>query len=856
MELQNGDIKNNGAKDRWDQEKEKEAGWRKGRASQGTLQQSVNLLASISPPDLGTWDPGWDFSVTRSYGTIFAQSCNLWGLGLPGHKGYGFRQASHTASSQRCGSGFGTLLEAVGEGSLPGFCGSSAWLLQGWPRFRRWRGAGRAAALGQSNGDVAATLAGSAQSQCQAACRPGGYGRAIAKAFTRRGRQCVQDIQALRRFGSRLHQPQGNFAVNSRFASAFHRPAHGVRGKVDQRCWGPSRQEVIAQSASRWLRCGSCRGFEGRWRSSGRTSTMRPISGAVKAKLATVPPGPTPSWWRQQRVGSNRRLPCYSIWPSSTSMSGTITSGKKAGKTRFPTRLLACWCASYEGWRFLEADKCATFLSGPLGPFCQVAVGPGNSPGNNSHTPPDLQALERGRRHFGARGGHSQDGASPYCRSGQASGGSPPGTRSAALQGQVQSPHRWSGQAQACPTAAAGGARDRGERFGTQRWAGGGGHSSSRAVLARIEAYEAGQAAPQGRGTHWQAHPHWLLCRGALGFRGFGLHSNTAPIHQSRRSQSHIPAQPRAKRWQEFGKAPQTSTPCRPRCAAHWPGSVASSGRGAEQRTQRPPSCSRSIAWVGARSQRGTSRPTTAPRSTSWQLCPKRWASGWTRHPFCGLTALHTGISPRARCSGKPSGHSSFLANWKAGHFGIGTCSSSWSHGTQERLARLRSEDDGSCQLCNDGPGTMFHRCYECPALQTERDVYVSQEVRVAARALGSQHRELFAHGIFPDPGAILPTGFPERECQVYWHNRPPDGLLEGHIFTDGFSSGSGALRRAGWAVVAVDDAGNLNAAACGAVPSDVLPGQSARLRCGHGGSVHFGSAYALHRLRRYHCNN
>ena len=90
------------------------------------------------------------------------------------------------------------------------------------------------------------------------------------------------------------------------------------------------------------------------------------------------------------------------------------------------------------------------------------------------------------------------------------------------------------------------------------------------------------------------------------------------------------------------------------------------------------------------------------------------------------------------------------------------------------------------------------------------------------------EQREQFAHGIFPDPGAILPTGFPERECQVFWHNRPPDGLLEGHIFTDGSSSGSGALRWAGWAVVAVDDAGNLKAAAYGAVPSDVSPGQSA----------------------------
>ena len=30
-------------------------------------------------------------------------------------------------------------------------------------------------------------------------------------------------------------------------------------------------------------------------------------------------------------------------------------------KTSFPRRLLACWCASCGGWRFLVADKCATF---------------------------------------------------------------------------------------------------------------------------------------------------------------------------------------------------------------------------------------------------------------------------------------------------------------------------------------------------------------------------------------------------------------------------------------------------------------------------------------------------------------
>ena len=55
-----------------------------------------------------------------------------------------------------------------------------------------------------------------------------------------------------------------------------------------------------------------------------------PTSGTVKARRATGPPGHTPTWWRQQRGGSSRRLPCYSIWQSSTSTSGTITSGRRA----------------------------------------------------------------------------------------------------------------------------------------------------------------------------------------------------------------------------------------------------------------------------------------------------------------------------------------------------------------------------------------------------------------------------------------------------------------------------------------------------------------------------------------------
>ena len=82
-------------------------------------------------------------------------------------------------------------------------------------------------------------------------------------------------------------------------------------------------------------------------------------------------------------------------------------------------------------------------------------------------------------------------------------------------------------------------------------------------------------------------------------------------------------------------------------------------------------------------------------------------------------------------------------------------------------------------------------------------------------------------HSVFPCPSSIMPAGLRESSCPDLWHNGPPDGLLEGHMFTDGSSSGSGALRHACWAVVAFDDWGNLKSAAYGAVPIDVLPEQT-----------------------------
>ena len=290
----------------------------------------------------------------------------------------------------------------------------------------------------------------------------------------------------------------------------------------------------------------------------------------------------------------------------------------------------------------------------------------------------------------------------------------------------------------------------------------------------------------------------------------------------------------------EFGKALQTSTPCRLRCAAPWPGSVVSSGRGAAQRTLRLPLCSRSCAWAGARSQRGTSRPTTAPRSTSWRLRPKQWASGWTRHSFCGLTALHTGISPRAlfweatiplQVSGK-------LEGWSLWHRNVLVKLVSRGIWTQERLARLRGKDDGSCELCNDGPGTMFHRCYECAASQTERDMYVSQEVRAAARAVGSSLHTAFFLTLAPVfqqvflnvPGFVAHSAPRRAAGGAHFHGRLFVG--QRRVATGWLGCGGGrhfarAVRQR-WR----------------------------RLRSSHGRAVHLGSAHAVHRLRRYHRDN
>ena len=155
-------------------------GWQPGGEEEGTdatahvttvcSHDCLNFLARPWP--LG---PRLGFSVARSSGTHLAQCSYLWGLGSPGHRSHAFHHDPHAASGQ-----------GLAE-SMPGLGRRWACLHQGWRRRRRGRQAGRVGAACQANGDMFATMVGWAQGECQAACRPGGLGRAVATTFTRRG---------------------------------------------------------------------------------------------------------------------------------------------------------------------------------------------------------------------------------------------------------------------------------------------------------------------------------------------------------------------------------------------------------------------------------------------------------------------------------------------------------------------------------------------------------------------------------------------------------------------------------------------------------------------------------------------
>ena len=806
------------------------AAWRKGRTSQYTIQRTVHTVASISLPDLGHWVPGWDFPSQEA---LAHTSCNA---AHSGHSGDWADQVTRVM----------LFIKSQTQQAVNAAATDSV---------RCWRQRAKEACQGSARAGHAFSKTGIDDGKHGGLAGP----ELLVKQMETwlplwlDGRRAMQDIQEHRWIGTRLHQPQGYSADASRTASAIHRFAHGFRGQTPL--------------------LGTHDGFEAQ--AIRRSSHNRPHGCSVTCAIPFTQASGAKVGERA-RCGLLLGLPGQGVRPcclcaldhgggskGAAAVGGFFVTGlgqilrtcrsrssmAEGRKTSFPRRLWAYWCASYEGWRFLEADKLATFAFWAFWDHSSR-----------------LQWRDHSCQTYVGRGG-------------QAVGGGPPGARSTALQGQIQSLHRWHGQAQEGSFAAVGGAWDRRVRHDTQRWgrsAAGQAAAGSRrqgAAGEGSEAHETRQAAAEGRGTHSQFDSHWLECWGALGFRGSGLHSNTAPSHQSRRGQSHLLAQPRTERSHNDdgprpgsqGKEHRSSVPTHRQV-------VLALGDGSMRRHARP----RHNAG-GAPRDGGQAQPPQAPvvrrQRRGTHLRAHALAAGLGRavgeaphHPrwhedrplgggaedggFLGGSGFPLVV--RQLCTLESALLGCHQAATRLWHSGIGTFWSSW---FREAFGP-RSGSRGSGERTTTAASSATKAQAPCSTAVTSARPCRQSEARTSRRRC-ARRLVLWGHNTGPvctlhisQPRCHSANRFSRAGMPCFVAQSAPDGLLEGHIFTDG-SCGEQAgqwwwstmWRTSKWLRL-----GLFRAMYCqGRHPA------MARTTQRPWQSHHLAPARAAHRLRRYH---
>ena len=604
--------------------------------------------------------------------------------------------------------------------------------------------------------------------------------------------------------------------------------------------------------------------------------------------------GRTRSWWRQQSAAS-LLLALAKVYAHV----GHDHLSEDCHKTSFPRRLLASRCASYGGWRFLEGDKCATFLSGPSGLFFQVAVAPPQPPKLMLAMATLLETVTSGlptcrlwqcsRRHFRTRCWVPQGGPGSHRRSSQRPGGGPQGAALTALQGQIQGPRRRHGKAQ-------------GGNFcdSWRRWKST--SAARRATLEQICSW-AGDDAPSLSKGDWggqqgaRSAPRQLRKAGAH-TRNLTLTGSNDGVLWGSEVLGFTPAQLKATRADAAkatyrlsrGQCGHNHDGLRPGCwgEEHRPGFSTS-----------PTSCAGLCDWsLGGRSRprhnagraarlRGQAQPSqetlvrrhgcgyhfrahVAAAGLEGAVCEAphhpRWhedrplgsgakdGSFLGRSGFSGVVRQICTLGQFQRAAFQRS-HQAAPGFWQAG--GVVTVASqragqagfTWDLDTGWAIAA--SEIGRRPMPALPRRPRHYHRYYECPALQTERDM----EVRQAARSLEPQYREQFAHGIFPIPSTILPTASFQQSCPVLWHNRlrrhPGGAHFHGRLlfgqwrFATSRLGGGGSRRRGGPQV------SGLWGSAVGRAAWAIITRRRGLRRC-HGRTHHLGSAHAAHRLRRY----
>ena len=154
-------------------------------------------------------------------------------------------------------------------------------------------------------------------------------------------------------------------------------------------------------------------------------------------------------------------------------------------------------------------------------------------------------------------------------------------------------------------------------------------------------------------------------------------------------------------------------------------------------------------------------------------------------------------------------------------------CGPSWS---QWRLHKKGLALSGACQACGDHQGSLWHRFFDCPALAEVRHQHLHPLVKRCARQIRTTNADLaeqFSRGLLPVPECLAQP--PLWDAEVVWWQRPATSVLQGLLFTDGSSlyPTEPHLRRAGWSIVMLSAAGELEAAAYGACPRARCPQQT-----------------------------
>ena len=145
------------------------------------------------------------------------------------------------------------------------------------------------------------------------------------------------------------------------------------------------------------------------------------------------------------------------------------------------------------------------------------------------------------------------------------------------------------------------------------------------------------------------------------------------------------------------------------------------------------------------------------------------------------------------------------------------------SHWPQARLHDHGKALHDRCAHCG-ARGTLFHRFYDCPRLSAVRREECPEHVKRAAsyvQGIRECFGELFCRCLWPSPRYCFPRDEAPEENWLRFVGVFPGWKFSGKVFVDGsaFNTAHAGLSRAGWAVVAVDRAGQLIGAMYGVVP-------------------------------------